>query len=1497
MTLFFSILSLRFRNRIARRAALGLALGWLLPVVPGAFAREVRVATFNILDGTGNVGSAEYNAVKAVLARMDADVVCFQELQTTSFAAWSNMAAELAYPYSAISGNGPFSGNLYNGYFSRFPILSTSNVGSPTGAVEFSRFPFRAVVEVPDAQHPLVLWTMHHKSSDASIDKFRRAIEAYRIVQDIDAYLAAHPDHVEYVLTGDMNDDIRDSQTPAQFASQPAGAPLGYVLGADVVFPVPYATFPRDRYAGAGYGLLHMPAFWAESTTPVTRPASGRQLDYVFLSPELMNSPLGAPQSEVYYSDVDAGHGLPKWGDPLPAGTSLAASDHLPVFVDVQMADYSSVMPSAGFAAAGEAGGPFAPEHKTYVVTATNAFATSWSVATDVDWLSVDVDAFALEPLESMEVDVYLNAHAAALPPGVHSGAVEFFNETTGLLETRNATLTVRDYLAVSPADGLAASGVVGGPFSPASKTYIVTNKSAVAVAFTAAATENWLTVAPACWLLQAGDAVAVTVALNANADGLPIGFYQDAVAFSNQTTGLVEKRPVSLAIAGRLCDAVDRCDYTWTTGGDSGWFYQTNAAADGVDAAQSGALTTNQSSWMETVVAGPGQLSFTWRVSSRSTHYLRFQDNGITRAQISGETDWSRLTYEISAGVHTLRWTYATSATAPQGANAAWVDEIAFDHLAVSPADGWMASGFPGGPFSPATRTYVLTNSGPASIPWTAVADAAWISISPAGGELAPGGDAAVECRLNAAAESLPFGTYAGTLVFSNRTTGATLRRSAVLAATGPLCEAVDRCDLAWTSGGTSNWFSQTNVTFDGSDAAQSGRISTNQHSWLETTVAGPVQVGFQWRVSSRTNSHYLRFQIDGVNQASISGTSNWNWRSFTVAAGVHTLRWVFTNSTGAAQGSNAAWVDQVTLDYLTATPTATWYPSGPAGGPFANDPHEYVLTNAGPSAIAWAVVPTAEWLSVDPNNGELEPGGSAVVECSLNGNVAALPPGTYAGSIAFSNLATGGAFLRQVSLTVRDYLVVAPTYSTYFSGYAGGPFSPAAQLYAVSNSGPLAIAWAVSPTSNWVTVSPTGGLLNPGATGQVAVAINGNAGALTTAVWNTTRLVFTNSTTHLAQTRTVYLEVEEPLAVVSPAWMPAGPVGGPFAPAAAVFVLTNRGYLPQSWTVASSAGWLSLDAAGGTLASNAVAQVGVHLNTGAATLPVGTYPSTVLFSNQTTGATIPQTLVLSVGTVFCEAIEACHLEWTSTGDSYWFSQTNITHDGSDAAASGPIAYGQETGLQTEVTGPGTLAFWWKVSSMADGDYLVTWIDDVPTNYVSGELDWQPQTFVLGSGAHTLRWSYLKYSETPAGADRGWVDEISWTPARTAQGVPIAWYERFGLAPAAGQTWDDLDPLPAASGAPNWMQYFAGLTPTNPADLFRIIAVRSAGDQTVQIEWWGGTNGPATPYVVQGAPDLERGPWESIGTAPRAAGVNVWTNPLPVDLRRGYRILARPDP
>ena len=1459
-------------------------------------ARPVRVATYNIENGVGDIGSAEYNAVQAILARMDADVVCFQELQTTSFAAWSNMAVTLGYPYNAIGWDGgSLAGSLYMGFFSRFPILSTYNIQSPSGAKELSRYPYRAVIDVPDAQHPLVIWNMHHKSGAASIDKFRRAIEAYRIVQNIDAYLAANPGNVEYMLVGDLNDDIRDNQT-AQYLSQPAGAPDAYVLGTDITFPVIYSKFPTDRYADAGLGMEHMPAYWESTTIPVTRVASGRELDYVFLSPALFDNPLAAPQSELYYSAMDWGGGLPKWGDPLPAETSVTASDHLPTFVDIQMADDSAVEPVDDFVAAGEAGGPFSPVSTFYTATETNQFACTWSVSADVDWLTVVPESFTLAPHSSREVEVFLNSLVESLPPGIYTGSVTFWNETENIVKIRQVTLTIRDPLGVGPADGLSAFGYAGGPFSPASKAYVVTNKSIQPVAFTATTAAPWLTVSPSSRLLQSGDSVGVTVSLNAQANSLSIGTHFASVVFSNQTTGLIQSRPVVLTAAGTLCDAVDRCDLNWTTGGNANWLYQTTDTLDGIDSAQSGTLSSSQQSWMETVVSGPGQVAYFWRVSSQTnTHLLRFMDNGLARDQISGETAWTQRILELSSGVHTLRWAFATASTTPQGINAGWVDQVSIDRFAVSPANDWVASGWAGGPFSPSTRIYTLTNCGLTAISWTATSGVSWITASPASGVLNPGNGTSVTCTLNANANVLTSGNYSGSITFSNQTTGFAIQRSVLLSALGPLCDAVDRCNLVWSTGGTSNWFTQTNTTFDGIDAAQSGHVTTNQSTWLGTTITGPVQLSFQWRVSSGFYD-FLKFSVDGVPRAMINGIRNWAPVTYAIPAGAHSVQWSFNNGTNPPGGSNVGWVDQVSLDYLVATPSDIWHPEGYAGGPFSPATQEYILTNSGPAAIQWTASTGSDWIAITPDSGILDPGGFAIAECSLNAKAATKTPSTYSASIIFSNQTTGSSLTRQASLVILDYLIISPASSSQ-TGFVGGPFSPGSQVFSISNSGPAAYSWRATAYTNWLTLGTSSGTVDSGTASNIVVSINTNAYALSAGL-KSARIIFTNTTTRIQQTRGFDLNLAAALAVTFVGGAPSGPVGGPFAPTTTVFTLSNRSRVAQQWSMSPSTNWLTLNAAGGTLPPFSTTQISGTINPSATTLPRGLYPAPVVFSNLTSQTALTPSPYLSVGFVFCEAADACGLTWSFGGNVPWLYQTNVTKDGIDAACSGVITNGQESWAQISFAGSGTLSFWQKVSAAISYDYCQLWIDGSGLYNYTGTTPWQQQTYTFGAGNHDIRWVFYKKTNSPSGTNGNvWIDLISWAPANTAMGVPVEWYQRFGLAPGSSGAWDDLDPLPSAAGQPNWVQYVTGLNPTNPADQFHILTVHQAAGQPTRIDWWGGTNGPSAPYVIQSATNLEHGPWNPTGSIQRAAGLNTWTNTEPADVKRYYRILAQPDP
>ena len=72
---------------------------------------------------------------------------------------------------------------------------------------------------------------------------------------------------------------------------------------------------------------------------------------------------------------------------------------------------------------------------------------------------------------------------------------------------------------------------------------------------------------------------------------------------------------------------------------------------------------------------------------------------------------------------------------------------------------------------------------------------------------------------------------------------------------------------------------------------------------------------------------------------------------------------------------------------------------------------------------------------------------------------------------------------------------------------------------------------------------------------------------------------------------------------------------------------------------------------------------------------------------------------------------------------------------------------------LETAISGPTTISFWWKVSSEAGNDALSFSIDSVPQGAISGDVDWAFQTYVLAAGPHALTWAYTKNGSGAAGA------------------------------------------------------------------------------------------------------------------------------------------------
>ncbi len=127
-------------------------------------------------------------------------------------------------------------------------------------------------------------------------------------------------------------------------------------------------------------------------------------------------------------------------------------------------------------------------------------------------------------------------------------------------------------------------------------------------------------------------------------------------------------------------------------------------------------------------------------------------------------------------------------------------------------------------------------------------------------------------------------------------------------------LSEALDTA-LSFATGGSADWFAQTTMTRYDGDAAQSGDISRNQNSWMQTTVNGTGTVKFYWKVSSEEDFDFLEFYIDGSLQENISGLEDdWEQQTYTIStSGSHTLEWRYMKDGSGDSGSDCGWVDKV--------------------------------------------------------------------------------------------------------------------------------------------------------------------------------------------------------------------------------------------------------------------------------------------------------------------------------------------------------------------------------------------------------------------------------------------------------------------------------------------------------------------------------------------------------------------------------------------------------
>ena len=218
-------------------------------------------------------------------------------------------------------------------------------------------------------------------------------------------------------------------------------------------------------------------------------------------------------------------------------------------------------------------------------------------------------------------------------------------------------------------------------------------------------------------------------------------------------------------------------------------------------------------------------------------------------------------------------------------------------------------------------------------------------------------------------------------------------------------------------------------------------------------------------------------------------------------------------------------------------------------------------------------------------------------------------------------------------------------------------------------------------------------------------------------------------------------------------------------------------------------------------------------------------------------------------------EALNNTMLSWTTSGAASWFAQTTTTHDGAIALQSGVISHNQQSIVQTSVTGPGTLTFWWRVSSERDYDELKFYVGGTKRDAISGSRQWAQKTVPVPAGIHVLKWSYEKDFSVDSASDCGWLDQVTWVPTPTVTfdgngGTPSS----QGVMQAYGSPYilPAVEPEQAGHIFDGWFTARTGGTQVTAAT-----TVAQATNHTVYAQWqaaseyqiWLSRHGlPATP-------------------------------------------------
>jgi len=250
---------------------------------------------------------------------------------------------------------------------------------------------------------------------------------------------------------------------------------------------------------------------------------------------------------------------------------------------------------------------------------------------------------------------------------GLFYGTAEFGGAQYDGLEQTGDGLVFRltlDSLVITPSVGFTASGPIGGPFSPETETFVLTNTSSSPLTWSATnLAGNWLAVTPTNGVLAPHTAVSVAVSLSAAAENLAAGAFTADIIFTNWTTHIAQSEWFGLQIGQSIVQngGFETGDFTdWTLAGQGGALVNdevttgTNIAHSGTYGAELGDPNLATLSQTLPTVSGQDYLLSLWlnNLGSAPVEQFLVKWNGVLLYNLVNPPafQWTHLQFVVTA-------------------------------------------------------------------------------------------------------------------------------------------------------------------------------------------------------------------------------------------------------------------------------------------------------------------------------------------------------------------------------------------------------------------------------------------------------------------------------------------------------------------------------------------------------------------------------------------------------------------------------------------------------------------------------------------------------------------------------------------------------------------------------------------------------------------------------------------------------------------------------